>query len=130
MMKSKTSASLLLVLTFLLGGVAGAVSYSLYQNHVVAANSKYNNPRDIVNVLAQNLSLDAKQKDTLKGIIDQSRDRYRVLSAQFRPQYETIRNETRQQIRQILREDQRARFEDFLKDTDKRHKEHDSKSSQ
>jgi len=128
-MKSKTSAALLLVLTFLLGGVAGAVSYSLYQNHV-AANSRYNNPRDIVNVLAQNLSLDAKQKDTLKGIIDQSRDRYRVLSVQFRPQYETIRNETRQQIRQILHEDQRARFEDFLKDTDKHHKERDSKSSQ
>ena len=81
-------------------------------------------------MLAQNLSLDEKQKEILKGIVDQSRDRYRVLSAQFRPQYETIRNETRQQIRQILREDQRARFEDFLRDTEKRHKERDSKSSQ
>ena len=129
MMKSKTSASLLLVLTFLLGGVAGAVSYSLYQNHVVT-NSRGNNPRDIVNVLAQNLSLDAKQKTTLKGIIDQSRDRYRVLSTQFRPQYEAIRNETRQQIRQILHEDQRARFEDFLKDMDRRHRDHDAKGPQ
>lgn len=129
-MKSKTSAALLLILTFLLGGITGAVSYSLYQNHVAAANPKPNSSRDPVNELAQALKLDAGQKETLKKIMDQSRDRYHALSQQIRPQYEAIRNETRQQIRQILYEEQKTRFEDFLKDLDRRHKEHESKSSQ
>ncbi len=129
-MKSKTSAALLLILTFLLGGITGAVSYSLYQNHVAAANPRPNNSHDPVNELAQALKLDAKQKETLKTIMDQSRDRYHALSQQIRPQYEAIRNETRQQIRQILYDDQKARFEEFLTDLDRRHKERESRSSQ
>lgn len=129
-MKSKTSAALLLILTFLLGGITGAVSYSLYQNHVAAANPRSNDSHDPVNELAKALSLDSKQKETLKGIMDQSRDRYRALSRQMRPQYETIRNDTRQQIRQILHDDQKARFENFLRDLDKRHREREAKSSQ
>ena len=126
-MKSRTTAALLLVVTFLLGGVAGGVSYYFYHNQVAAENSRYNNPHNIVNVLAQSLSLNENQTGTLKTIIGQSRDRYRALSLQFRPQYEVIRNETRQQIRQILRDDQRARFEEIMSDIDKRHRERDAR---
>ncbi|HYK91345.1 MAG TPA: hypothetical protein VE398_21420 [Acidobacteriota bacterium] len=129
-MKSKTSAAMLLMLTFLLGGITGSVSYSLYQNHVAAATPKANNPHDPVNDLARALSLDALQRETLKNIMDQSRGRYHALSQQIRPQYEAIRNETRQQIRQILRDDQKTRFEEFLKDVDRRHKEREARSSQ
>jgi uncharacterized membrane protein len=129
-MKSKTSAALLLIVTFLLGGITGAVSYSLYQNHVVGATSRPDTSHDPVSELAKALSLDSKQKETLKNIMDRSRDRYRALSQQIRPQYEAIRNEGRQEIRQILRDDQKARFEDFLKDLDRRHKEREAKSSQ
>jgi hypothetical protein len=77
------------------------------------------------------LSLDPNQKEELKVIMEQSRDRYRALSQQMRPQYEAIRNEMRQQIRQILRDDQKPRFEEFLKNLERlRQREHDSKGSQ
>jgi uncharacterized membrane protein len=114
-MKSKTSAALLLFLTFVLGGIAGAVSYSLLRSQVAAEGRR---SRDPVNQMAQALDLDGKQKEMLKQIMEQSRDRYHALSQQMRPQYDAIRDETRHQIRQILREDQKARFEDFLKNLD------------
>ncbi len=127
-MKSKTSAALLLILTFVLGGITGAVSYSLYQNQVAASTPRPNNARDPVNEMAATLGLDSAQKETLRRIMDQSRDRYHALSQQIRPQYEAIRNDTRQQIRQILRDDQKARFEEFLGNLDRRHKNREGKA--
>ncbi len=130
-MKSKTSAALLLILTFLMGAVTGAVSYYLYHDRVAAATVRSGGSHDPVNQLAQALSLDPNQKEELKVIMEQSRDRYRALSQQMRPQYEAIRNEMRQQIRQILRDDQKPRFEEFLKNLERlRQREHDSKGSQ
>jgi hypothetical protein len=124
-MRSKTSATLLLVLTFAMGGIAGAASFYLYQNHVAVRTTRAGSPpssQGITGVMGNYLDLDSQQKEELKTIVSRSRDRYKVLSQQFRPQYEMIRNETRQQIRHILRPDQQAKFEEFLKDMDRRHK--------
>ncbi len=129
-MRSRTSAALLLILTFLMGGIAGAVSHHIYQNHIATRSTKspsQPSSQGITGVMASYLDLDAQQREELKTIISRSRDRYRALSQQFRPQYEMIRNETRQQIRHMLRPDQRPRFEEFLQDMDKRHKERDSR---
>lgn len=123
-MNSKTSAALLLVGVFLLGAITGAVSHSLYRRHTEAASSKVGRrppgTHDITEELARGLNLDPAQKENLKIIVSQSRDRYRTLATQFRPQYEAIRKETREQIRQILREDQKARFEENIQEIDKR----------
>jgi hypothetical protein len=138
-MKSKTSAALLLILTFMLGGVMGGVSYSLYQHQMSGPTSRPR--RDPVNDLAKALNLDAGQKETLHKIMDRSRERYRELDQQMRrqyettrqqmrPQYDVIRTESRQEIRQILREDQKARFEEYLKEMARQRREREPKSSQ
>src|SRR5687768_17650734 len=96
-MKSKTNAAVLLLGTFLLGAVSGAVSFSLYRSHVNAASPKKDSqpsgPNKIVEELARGLAMDSVQKEKLAVIIKQSRDRYRALSKQFRPQYDTIRDQ-------------------------------------
>jgi Spy/CpxP family protein refolding chaperone len=125
-MKSKTSAALLLVAIFLLGGVAGGISHSLYQSHFVSAQPP--RPRvpvshDIVEDMAQHLKLDAKQKDLLKVIILGSREHYDTLSKQFRPQYEKIRSETNDAIREILRPDQQKQFQETLEKMDSHRRE-------
>jgi uncharacterized membrane protein len=107
-MKSRLSIALLWILVFLMGGIAGAVSHYLYWEH-------FKKPPDIVEGMARELKLDALQKESLETIFEQSRKRYWALAQQFRPQYETIRNETDEQIKNILRADQRKRFEEFLK---------------
>ena len=132
-MKSKTSVALLWILVFILGGTTGAVSHYIYRNHVVAAGPRIGNgnpPRDIVEGLAHDLNLDAQQKQTLRNIIGQSAERYRALAQQFRPQYESIRSETDRQIKQILRGDQKAQFERFLRGLQSRRKQKDSRNNQ
>jgi hypothetical protein len=124
-MRSKTSATLMLVLTFLLGCVAGSIGNHLYETHIkntAARPGVRPAPRDIVEEMGRDLNLSTDQKEKLKGIVQQSREHYRALSTQFRPQYDVIRNETNQQIRQILNEEQKARFEKTIKEMDERHK--------
>jgi Spy/CpxP family protein refolding chaperone len=126
---SKIGASLLLLAIFTLGAVAGVVSHSLYVNHEAAAAAKtVPQTRNIVEDLARNLKLDGAQKQQLKVILDQSREKYRALSHEFRPRYEVIRNETNEQIRKILHDEQKARFEEFVRNLDQRHKGHNSHS--
>jgi hypothetical protein len=115
-MKSKVNVVLLGILIFVLGGIAGAVINSLYREYLKAAFFRsVQQPPDIIGGIARELKLDAKQTESLRVIFDESRKRYLDLAHQFWPQYETIRKETDQKIKDILRDDQRARFEDFLK---------------
>jgi uncharacterized membrane protein len=126
-MKSKTSAAILLLAIFLLGGVAGGASIYIYQNHLAQAapqRPRATQRHDIVDEMAQSLKLDAKQKEELRTIWQQSRDRYNALSVQFRPSYEKLRTETNEAIRAILRPDQRQQFDDTLEKMDSRHRTH------
>ncbi len=132
-MKSKTSATLLIVLTFLLGAVAGAAGYYLVDRQVLAQGSRNlerTPPHNIVDELAKGLSLDSQQKDQLKVIVDKSREQYRALSAQSRPQFDAIREQTRQEIRLILTDEQKDRFAKIVKDLDERHRNHTHRAPQ
>jgi uncharacterized membrane protein len=120
-MKSKTRAALLLVAVFLLGGTAGGIAYYLFQNHFAAAQPEklpIPNSHDIVEEMAQQLFLDAGQKEQLRTIIQRSREQYRTLSRQFQPRYDMIRGETNEAIRGILKEDQRKHFDETLQRMD------------
>ena len=131
-MKTKTSATFYLLLAFSMGVVAGAIGFYLYQNHVRAAGPHVGaptRPPDIVEEMARDLKMDAAQKEQLRGIFSQSRERYKALSRQFQPQYHNIRDETNQAIRQILREDQKARFEQIIRDLDQRRRGRGSRGS-
>ncbi len=126
-MRSKTSAAFILVAVFCLGGVAGGVSHFLYTVNFAASQpprARVPNSHDIVEEMAQRLKMDAGQKEQLKAIVQQSRDRYRTLSRQFQPQYEKIRGETNDAIRAVLRPDQRREYEATLEKMDARHREH------
>ena len=115
-MKSKVSIILLVILVFLLGGITGAISLSLYQEYLRAAFFKANPQQfDFLGNFAKELELDGQQFETLKAILDESRQRYIGLAKEIGPQYYEIRKETEQKIRNMLRDDQRIRYEEFLK---------------
>ena len=125
-MNRKTGAVLVLVATFLLGGLAGGVLHYIFRNQVppatVAQVQSARPPGDIVQDMAKSLGLDDGQKQELRRIFEQSRERYRTLSLQFRPQYDALRRETDEQIRLILRKDQVALYDRLLKEGRERHK--------
>jgi len=126
-MKSKRNIVLLGILIFALGGVAGAVSFYIYREHNRAPAAKPASlPRDVVEDMARELNLDAQQREKLRVIFGESRKRFHALNEQFRPlygnlngqflpQWEKIRDETDDQVRKILRLDQKSHYEEFLK---------------
>jgi hypothetical protein len=125
-MQSKTSAALMLFLTFLLGAVAGGVAVYLYERPVIEmSRPRGRQPRNITDELAQGLNLDVAQKEKIAEIVSRSRERYRALSHQFRPHYDAIRDETREEMRSVLREDQKARFEEIISKMDRRREKKD-----
>ena len=116
-MKSKWGIALSWILVFILGAVAGAVSHSIYRERIKPTVATVTPPKreSLVNRMAREFNLDDQQKDSLKSIFAQSIQRYRMLGQQYRPQWETIRKETDDQIKKILRPDQRSKYEEFLK---------------
>jgi uncharacterized membrane protein len=116
-MKSKLGIALSWILVFILGAVAGAVSHSIYRERIKPTVASVTPPKheSIVDRMAREFKLDDQQKQSLKSIFAQSIQRYRTLNQQYRPQWETIRKETDEQIKKTLQPDQRAKFEEFLK---------------
>ncbi len=129
-MKSKMSAGLIIMMTFLMGAVAGAAGYYIYDVKVAAAKAKPPaRPHDVVGEMSRALELDADQSGKLKVIFDHGRERLRALSSQYAPQTDAIRQETRQEIRKILTEEQKAKYEKIVQDIDKRHRAHEHKGN-
>ena len=115
-MKSKIGVALLGIAIFLLGGVAGAVSYYLYCEHQKASAPRtIQKVDDVVEWMATELKLDEQQKAQVKVIITDIRNRYRGLWQVFRPQYEALRKESDDRINALLRDEQKPLFEAFLK---------------
>ncbi len=113
-MKSRLGIALLAILIFLLGGVAGGAGYYLYMEHLKATSSTYPKVDDVVEWMAKELKLDAKQKAAVKENIVYGRAQYRALSQEFRPRYELLRKESDDRMRALLHEDQMPLFEKFL----------------
>ncbi len=117
-MQSKLGVVLLGVSIFLLGGIAGGISHFLYCEKIEAkpaAPRTIRKVEDVAEDMARVLNLDAAQKAQVQGAIAEGRNSYRELWQRFRPQYETIVQESDNRIRSLLREDQKPLFEEYLR---------------
>ncbi len=115
-MKSKLGAALLGIVIFLMGGIAGAISHYLYREHTKTIDvPKIPTYMDILDGMAQELMLDPQQKEKLRLIFDKNRKRNFNLALEYRPHYERIRVGTENEIREMLRPDQKMRYEEFLR---------------
>jgi hypothetical protein len=117
-MKSKLGIALLWIFVFLLGGVAGAVTHYLScRNQLQAAQppSRPPKPGEIQESIVREFHLDNQQRQLLNEIFHQGRTEYRQLNEQYRPKWEAIRNETEEKVKKIMGPDQRANYEEFLR---------------
>ncbi len=118
-MRSRLGIALIGILVFLLGGIAGAISHYLYvrdQLKLAAVRKVPPKPNSILDRIATEFNLDSQQEESLKQIFKQSRERHRELGLQFKPLSDAIIRDTEEQIKKIMRPDQRAKYEAFLKD--------------
>jgi hypothetical protein len=121
-MKSKINVILLGILIFLLGSVAGAVSHNIYWRYF----KKPPKPLSFIEILARDLKLDADQQVKVKAIAKETKADLIALNKKFKPQFDAvnkdflpelnvIRKRSDQKIIDILKDDQKAPFKQFLK---------------
>jgi hypothetical protein len=121
-MKSKINVIFLGILIFLLGSVAGGVSHNLYCRYL----KKPSKPPSFIESLSKELKLDADQQVKVRAIAKETKAAVSNLNKQFKPQYDAInkdffpqmniiKKESDQKIINILHNDQKVLFEEFLK---------------
>ncbi len=114
----------LLVLVFVLGVALGAVGHSVADRRVLGARTQTqapspflqprpNPPRAIAHLTTE-LKLTPEQQKQIGDILADMQHRYDVVHDQMNPEFEQIREQGRDQIRQVLTPEQRPKFEDYL----------------
>jgi Spy/CpxP family protein refolding chaperone len=106
----------LIVLVLVLGVALGAVGHSVFDRRVLGARTQTRpDPPRGVNRLTTELNLTPDQQKQLSAILTDMQHRMDGVRQQMDPQFNQIRDQGHDQIRQILTPDQRPKFEDFLK---------------
>jgi hypothetical protein len=113
----------LIILVFVLGVGLGAVGHSVADRRVLGARTRppspflqpRPNPPRAVARLTTELTLTPEQQKQIGDILAETQHRYDAVHDQMNPQFAEIRQEGRDQIRQVLTPEQRPKFEDYLK---------------
>lgn len=102
-----------LAITFLLGAVlvGGALGFTADR---VMLRDRISRPQAGRLSLADRLQLDAAQRARLDSILDDRHKRYSIVMSPVRPALDSIKLRTRDEIRLLLTQTQRAEFEKVL----------------
>jgi Spy/CpxP family protein refolding chaperone len=108
-------ALFLVFLVFVLGIALGAVGTYMVTTHVLAAHSS--GGRASVHTMAlftKDLNLTSDQQKQIEAILGDTRTRYAEIRKRDDPEYEKVRQESRDRIRQVLTPEQGPKFEELL----------------
>jgi Spy/CpxP family protein refolding chaperone len=119
---SNRKALALIALVFVLGVALGAVGHSVADRRVLGARTqppaflqpRPNPPRAVAHLTTE-LNLTPEQQKQIGDILADMQRRYDIVHDQMNPEFEQIREQGHDQIRQILTPEQRPKFEDFLR---------------
>lgn len=114
-------AILLVSVLFVLGIALGSVGTYVVTTRVQAARpyaSLRANYAGTVAMFSHGLSLSPEQEKQVEAIFGDMRDHYNALHAKLDPEYDQVRQEGRDRVRQILTPEQRPKFEDLLRQID------------
>ncbi|MGH9814256.1 MAG: hypothetical protein ACRD4T_14080, partial [Candidatus Acidiferrales bacterium] len=82
--------------------------------------------------LTNELKLSAEQQQQLGPILDETATSYEAIRERVRPEYDQVRQQSRDRIRAILTPEQKARFEELVQQMDeeraRRHREREQRS--
>ena len=68
--------------------------------------------------LTHELNLSAEQQQQLGPILDETAANYEAIRERVRPEYDQVRQQSREKIRAILTPEQKARFEELVRQMD------------
>lgn len=117
-------AAVLVFVVFVLGIALGAVGTYLVTSRVLAARplasqaSLARNPAGTLAIFTRGLDLTPDQQKQLQAIFNETRANYAALHQKLDPEYEQVRQQSRDKIRQILTPEQRPKLEELLHQID------------
>ena len=114
-------AVLLVLVLFVLGIALGSVGTYLVTMRVQAArpqSSLAHNPAHAMAMFTRDLNLNSDQQSQVQAILNDMRVRYAALHEKLDPEYEQVRQQGREHIRQVLTPEQRPKFEELLRQID------------
>ena len=118
--KGSQKAVLLVSLVFVLGIALGGVGTYMVTTRVHAARPQapVHNPANTMAMFTRDLNLNPDQQKQIEAILSDTRAHYAALHDKLDPEYEQVRHEGRERIRQLLTPEQRPMFEDLLRRMD------------
>lgn len=119
-MMGSRRAVLYLVLVFLLGFVLGALATHWATRAGVLASVFRSEERGPLEWLTRELDLTPEQQKQLGPILDEAGTQYYAIFEPVRPQYEQVRQQTRNKIRALLTPQQRVKFEELVRHIDEK----------
>ena len=115
--KGSRKAAVLVFAVFALGIALGALGTYQVTSRVLAARpqaSLAHNPAGTLAMFTKGLDLTPDQQKQLEAIFTDTRSRYAALHQRLDPEYEQVRQQGRDKIRQILTPEQRPKLEELL----------------
>ena len=133
-MMSNRKALAFLLAVFVLGAAAGVLGTMWATKTGLAAGSagpsKFTKPA-AMEWLTNELKLSAEQQLQLGPILDETATNYEAIRERVRPEYDQVRQQSRDRIRAILTPEQKARFEELVRQMDeeraRRHREREQR---
>lgn len=123
----KLKAFFLVIVVFALGLVLGASLATTFVSRKLAAAGPPS-PRDarhrMMDTFKTRLALSPAEEERLQVIFDDAHQQFKALHATVRPQFDAIRGQMRDRIREILDDKQKKEFELMVQEFDRREKEH------
>ena len=119
--RGSRKAYLLVFVLFILGIALGGVGTYLVTMRVQAARPQATlarNPGHAMAMFTRDLNLNPDQQTQIQAILSDTRARYAELHEKLDPEYEQVRQQGRERIRQILTPEQRPKFEELLRQMD------------
>ena len=113
MQQSKNVAMAFLLGAFLTGGVLG-FSANRYMHRDDICTRKGVNP--LTETLTGRLKLTAEQRTRIDAILDNRSAQFRRVMVPLRPQFDSIKAAARDQMRQVLTQEQKQEFEALLRE--------------
>jgi Spy/CpxP family protein refolding chaperone len=114
-------AVLIVIVLFLLGIALGSVGTYLVTMRVQAAKPQatlVHNPAHTMALYTRDLNLNTDQQAQIQAILSGMRAGYAALHEKLDPEYEKVRQQGRDRIRQLLTPEQRPKFEELLRQID------------
>ena len=119
----------LLILVFVLGIAIGVIGTTLFNGRVYGALQRPQQPplpARAVARLTNDLNLNADQQKQLDDILTNMQGGYNAIRRQMSPQFDQVREQGRNQIRQVLTPEQLPKFEDYLRRLDEERRKRNS----